>query len=327
MKYVRKCLKLVFVLLALMLVMLLGLRLAAVVRETKTADQAAPASGRFVATKQGRIFVTETGPPDGMPIVLVHGSGAWGGLWQETADRLARHGYRSIAIDLPPFGFSDRPLSRDYSRVAQAGRIVALVEAMRLPPVTIVGHSFGGGPAIEAVMRAPQLFDKAVLVDPALGIDTPVRALALPLRSQPVREIAMSAVVTNPLLTRTMLASLLYRKDRAAEPYITIVQQPLGRSETTTEVAAWLPFLMQADHHALSGQASSYRTLGVPLSVIWGDRDSVTPLDQLQRLRRASATVKIEVLKDVGHIPQVEDPAAFQAALLRLLTKAVKLPH
>ena len=82
-----------------------GARTAAVLRETQTAAQVAPSEGRFVDTAQGRIFVLEQGPADGVPVLLAHGTGAWAGLWQPVLEALAEKGYRAIAFDLPPFGF------------------------------------------------------------------------------------------------------------------------------------------------------------------------------------------------------------------------------
>ncbi len=298
---------------------IIGFRVAASFREGQTADAAAPATGRFVTTAKGRIFVSLTGPRQGKPVVLIHGSGAWGGLWTETSNALAKSGYRAIALDLPPFGFSDRPSSHDYSRVAQADRILALVDAMNLNKPIIVGHSFGGGPAIEAVMRAPDRFAKVILVDPALGIDAPISKPLLPLRSQVIREGLVATAITNPLLTKRMLQTLIYRKDRAIPAYVAILQQPLTRSGTTSAIAQWLPYLLQNDPHALSGHGASYKALQVPIAIIWGDKDTVTPLTQLKHLHGLVPTASVKLLHNTGHIPQVEDPDNFQNALLNAL--------
>jgi len=307
--------RLVAIVLIVAVLVLTAFRISALLRETQTADAAAPPSGNFVSTPMGRVFVSTTGPASGQPIVLIHGSGAWGGLWGETSAMLAAHGYRAIALDLPPFGFSDRPASQDYRRSTQARRILALVDAMHLERPIIVGHSFGGGPALEAAMMAPKRFGRVVLVDPALGIDSPITPLPLYLRSQTVRSTLVSAAITNPLLTKRMLQTLIHRKDRAVPKYVTVLQRPLAREGTTDAIAAWLPFLMQTDAASLSARSASYRRITLPLSIIWGDRDTVTPLDQLAQLRALVPGARIAVLRDTGHIPQVEDPAAFQAAL------------
>jgi pimeloyl-ACP methyl ester carboxylesterase len=318
---VRSVGRLIAIVCAVVFSVLIGLRIAASSRETQSADIAAPASGSFVATAMGRVFVSTAGPANGRPVILVHGSGAWGGLWGETSAMLAGRGYRAIALDLPPFGFSERPVSGDYRRSVQARRVLALADAMRLDRPIIVGHSFGGGPVLEAAMLAPARFGKVVLVDPALGIDAAVAPLPVYLRSQAVRSTLVSAAITNPLLTKQMLQTLIYRKDRALPGYVAVLQRPLGRTGTTDAIAAWLPFLVQTDPAALSAHSANYRRIALPLSIIWGDRDTVTPLDQLARLHALLPSARVALLKDVGHIPQVEDTTQFQAALLSSLTR------
>ena len=89
------------------------------VRETGLREELAPSSGHLVPTRSGGVFVQEKGPADGVPVVLFHGTAAWSELWRHTIDALAAGGFRVIALDLPPFGFSDRP--GNYTRRDQAG--------------------------------------------------------------------------------------------------------------------------------------------------------------------------------------------------------------
>jgi pimeloyl-ACP methyl ester carboxylesterase len=98
-----------------------------------------------VPTGSGGVFVQEKGPANGVPVVLFHGTAAWSELWRRTTDRLASAGFRVIALDLPPFGFSDRPGS--YTRQDQAARVSDVLRQMQIGPVIIVGHSFGAGAA------------------------------------------------------------------------------------------------------------------------------------------------------------------------------------
>jgi pimeloyl-ACP methyl ester carboxylesterase len=321
-KILRYALRVALIAVASAMIALVGFHFVALNRERLSADASAPRGGTFVATREGRIHAIVTGLATGKPVLLIHGTGAWGGLWQETADFLGQRGYRAIAVDLPPFGFSDRPTSRDYSRIAQARRIVAVAQAMKLDRPALVGHSFGGGPATEAAMLSPMTFSKLVLVDPALGIDAPQNEIPLLARPQLLRRLLVSATATNMLATRTLLKSLIYRKDRALPRYVTILEQPLPREGTTAAYADWLPILLTNDPSAASAHGRSYRSLQMPMALIWGDKDTVTPLDQLAKLRTAAPQASVQLLRDVGHIPQIEDPAAFQTALLSALEKA-----
>src|SRR5579871_1329623 len=77
-------------------------RVAAAWRETDEAAAAAPATGRFIPTRSGRVFIQEAGPADGVAVVLFHGTAAWSELWRETMAALAGAGFHAIAIDIPP---------------------------------------------------------------------------------------------------------------------------------------------------------------------------------------------------------------------------------
>src|SRR6266508_4822040 len=121
----------------------LGFRGAAAWRERFDAADVAPPTGHYVATRSGRIFLQEAGPRDGIAIVLFHGTAAWSELWRHTISRLASAGFRVIALDIPPFGFSDRPGS--YTRTDQAARVRDVLDELAIQTAIIVGHSFGAG--------------------------------------------------------------------------------------------------------------------------------------------------------------------------------------
>src|SRR5215218_4438280 len=94
----------VVALLIFILALLLVARGAAAFRERGATP---PAQTQRFATPTGAVAARVVGPRDGPPIVLVHGTAAWSGFWSKVADHLAERGWRVIAIDLPPFGWSD----------------------------------------------------------------------------------------------------------------------------------------------------------------------------------------------------------------------------
>src|SRR6266436_4587698 len=160
--------KTLLVLLALVMLAIASLRMAASMRETGTRAELAPPTGHLVPTGSGGVFVQEKGPADGVPVVLFHGTAAWSELWRRTVDALAAAGFHVIALDLPPFGFSDRPGT--YTRQDQAARVNDVLSRLQATPAIIVGHSFGAGAATELVMRYPARARALVLVDAALAL-------------------------------------------------------------------------------------------------------------------------------------------------------------
>jgi len=263
------------------------------------------------------MFLQEAGPPQGLPVVLFHGTAAWSELWRRTITALAASGFHVVALDLPPFGFSDRPGT--YTRAAQAARVNDALKQLGVAPAIIVGHSFGAGAATELAMRYPERARGLVLVDAALGLTSAPTATPAWLQPQWVREVLVSLTVTNPLMTRTLLQSLLARKDRALPEYIDILQRPMSLRGSTPALADWLLYFTGADTDALSTVRGSYSKLSGKAAILWGEQDSVTPLAQARVLKALLPNAVVVTLPGVGHIPQIEDPEAFNAAPLGLL--------
>jgi len=314
----------------LLLVVFLGgaCRMAAAWRESEGAEP--PADGRLVKTADGDIFVEARGPDGGAPVLFVHGTAAWSGFWLAVADELGRQGYRAVAIDLPPFGFSSRSAAGAYSRRDQAERIASLIAALGLDRPIIVGHSFGAGPVVEAAMRHRERFRGVVLVDGALGLPAegdaypPDRKLVRMLIEQPiVAEPLVAATMTNPWLTRRLLAGLLYKKEAASEAEADILRKPFSRAGATAAYARWLPSLLFADGAAMSAAPENYARLALPVALIWGRQDAVTPLAQGERLQRLVPGSTLDIIEGVGHIPHIEDEPAFLATLTKRLKEIV----
>ena len=209
-------------LLALIVLVLVGFRAAAVLRERATPEAAAPKTGKFIATPSGRMFVLDEGPRDGIPVVLIHGTAAWSEFWRGTIDELVEARYRVIALDLPPFGFSDRGPVESYTRAEQSRRIVGVLDGLSIDKAILVGHSFGAGATVETVIRNPDRIRGLVLVAAALGLPQegtriePPSPLLMGVLGLPVLpEAVISATATNPLVTRQLLATMIARKDAA----------------------------------------------------------------------------------------------------------------
>ncbi|MDI1262420.1 MAG: alpha/beta hydrolase [bacterium] len=308
------------VLLLLLIVVVIAFRMAASIRETGSRAELAPRSGHLVPTRSGGVFVQEKGPPDGIPVVLFHGTAAWSELWRRTSDALAAAGFHVIALDLPPFGFSDRPGS--YTRQDQAARVNDVLEALKARPAIIVGHSFGAGAATELVMRHPDRARALVLIDAALGLTAAPSDAPFVIQPKWIREILVSLSITNPAATTMLLKSLIAKKERATPEYVSILQWPLTQRDTTPDIADWLYYFLGADTGAMSVDRTAYAQVKIPVAILWGDKDNITPVEQALDLRTLlPPEPALTLLPGLGHIPQIEDPDMFNDALLKALRK------
>jgi pimeloyl-ACP methyl ester carboxylesterase len=284
---------------------------------TREDGSAVPQTSTLVLTSLGRVAVSLSGRENGPPILLIHGSAAWSGFWRDVSRHLAGRGWRVIAVDLPPFGYSDHDPGRRYDRIAQARRLSDVIARVAGGKAVVVGHSFGAGPATELALRRPDQVRRLVLVDAALGAFDPPpgkSGLERSTRVWPIGEGLTSATITNPYATGALLRSFIARKESAA-PWLETIRQPMSRAGTTSAYAAWLPTLFQRDDGAWSRSRARLRAIRIPVSIIWGDADTVTPPGQGREIARLTRAQHFRLLKQVGHIPHIEAPREFMAAL------------
>ncbi|HKN60246.1 MAG TPA: alpha/beta hydrolase [Candidatus Acidoferrales bacterium] len=308
-------------------------------RETKSAVEAAPVTGHFVAANDTEIYFQEAGSASGRAIVLIHGTGAWSEIWRETTTALADSGFHAIAIDVPPFGYSGKPAGvSEYSPHKQAGRIVALLDALHIERATIVGHSVGARPAVELCLDAPSRVDALVLVDPALGFASDsasdphfeqnhpswlVRAF---FGVKPLRNSVVATFGTNPLFIGTIFRSFVSRKESVTPERVEMLQRPLVVEGATRSYGDWLEYLVAAKDVSLVSDLANLRKLSAPTLVLWGSADTVTPLWQGQQLVGIIPDSKLMVMDNVGHIPYIENPEEFNRVLLGFLTRTPAHP-
>lgn len=300
-------------------------------REIHDVQQLAAGHGRWVRVDDAELYIREWGRPGAPTVLLTHGTGAWSGTWFALPDTLAAAGWRVVAVDLPPFGLSTTSDAgvADYTRRAQATRILQLVERLGAP-VTLVGHSFGAGPALEAAMQGGPAVRRLILVDPALGLgpdgESPHCEPGGPgmlLSDRAVRSGLVAATATWPGLTATMLRSFVHRKSVVDDALVPAYQTPFGRTAFSTGLGDWAAAFSQvACERAASLDPDAlgrWSATAAPVGLIWGEEDTITPIPQGRALLRWMPTARMTAIPGVGHIPHIEDPAAFAAQLLLVL--------
>ncbi len=289
-------------------------------------DVRAPARALFATSGGFTIHYLSFGPGDGVPVVIVPGTAAWSGFWQSAGEKIGAAGFHVFAVDLPPFGFSDRPAAGNYQRADQAERLAGFIDAMKLNRPFVLAHSFGAGAAMELALQRPALLKGLVLVDGALGLpaegeryapDSPIARVSLD--QAWIGNALVDVVMINPLLTRTLLAKLLHKTSAATEAQAAILREPYTLRGTSAAYAQWLPSLLFPDRSAKSADPANYAALTLPVALIWGEEDTVTPLAQAQRLLKILPHSTLDVIEGVGHIPHIEDEADFvRLAISRL---------
>ncbi|MES2465100.1 MAG: alpha/beta hydrolase [Armatimonadota bacterium] len=265
----------------------------------------------------------------GQTVVLLHGKNFSGEYWHETISLLSHNGYRVIVPDQIGFGKSSKPDDLAYSFDLLAANTVALLDELKVDRAAIVGHSMGGMLAVRFVRNYPERSTRLVLENP-IGLED-YRLAGVPPRT--------TAQLTEDELKQTVEGIRAYRKAyfvRWVPAYERFVEVP-ARMRLSGE------YPRAARSAALTGQMiyqqpvrHDFPKITVPTTLIIGQndrtaigRDRVTDpkakaaLGNYPELGRAAARdipgAKLVEIPDCGHIPHVEAPATFHAALLAAL--------
>lgn len=298
-------------------------------RQTGKRESLAPKGGEYVDAGDARIFMQRSGSRDAPAVVFLHGTGSWSETWRASMETAAKAGYQAIALDMPPFGYSIPPVSGEYDKQKQAARLRKALDNAGIRRAVFVAHSFGAAPLMEALLSNPDegRVQALVLVDAALGLDGPQAkgsdsALQAVLRWRWVSQPLAAGFLTKPEFTGTLLKSFVSEKDRATPAWQHIYQQPLALEGSYRHVAAWLPELLARRGHAASDTPAAYAGIRWPVTLVWGETDNITPLSQAENLQRLVPGAQLVRIPRAGHIPQIEEPELFQAALARILLAA-----
>ena len=309
------------------LAVLIIFRIATSIRESKTVLDAAPVNGHFINTSLGQIYIQETGPSDGPAIVFIHGFGAWSQTWQPAMQAASVLGYHAIALDIPPFGFSEKPNANAFTRSDQAKRIKEVLDSLNIKSAVFVGHSVGGRATMEAVLENPKYVKALILVDPALGFDSsnkftqnnPSLLIKTLFALRPVRNILISSTATNPLFTKTLFGTFVADKNILTKDILKIYQTPFVVKDSTNKLGDFLKIFVEGQDNSLSTDSANYKQVKVPTLLIWGEKDTVTPLWQSQNLNSLIAGSKLITLPGIGHVPQIENPQSFNETVTQFL--------
>jgi haloalkane dehalogenase len=268
-----------------------------------------PWAPQRVALAEGGLHYVREGA--GPRVVLVHGTPTWSYEWRHVIRALSPS-HEVVAVDHLGFGRSDRPADADYSPEAHAARFGRAMATLAPDgPVTLVVHDFGGPIALDWALAHVERLTRVVVVNSWMW----------PLDDDPA--MARAARIAGSGLSR-----LLYRHANASLRLL--MPSAYGtRARLTREIhAQYLAPFADADSRervlfalakSLTGSSSFYASLWsrrdrlarVPVSMLWGMRDSALKPALLERWREAVPHATVRTFADAGHWPHEEVPGAF----------------
>ncbi|MBA2530199.1 MAG: alpha/beta fold hydrolase [Euzebyales bacterium] len=241
---------------------------------------------------------------EGPPVVLVHGLGGTLHAWYGVTENLALH-HHVVALDLRGHGRSDG--SNAALTVPQlAGDVEALIGALELPAVTLVGHSLGTLAAQHLAANLPEAVDNLVLVGGISHFEPPANEVYLK-RAEIVEADGMDALVDE------WVPGALAPRTRAKLPQLEgLLREMFLRNDPSSYAKAC---------RALAKAPSIDRErIGQPTLLLVGDHDRSTPIAMTEELHRDIPVSQVRVIPSAAHWVALEQPDAIAAAILEFLT-------
>lgn len=275
----------------------------------------------FIEVDGRRTRVRVDGDPDRAPVLLVHGIGRSLEDWAPQHERLAQN-HRVISLDVPGFGFSDRPQEAITLAVLARGVSRTLDELGETRPVHIVGNSLGGAIAQQMLASQPDRVASMALINSAgFGAEvTPLlRMLTVPVLGElTVRKpTRLNAVLLERLIHADKAVATKERIDHAHA----VSRQPHAGAvlrETTLSLGTPRGVKAQWRRDLAAAVAANPR----PTLIMWGSKDRVLPAHHIREAQRVYPHAEVHLLSGVGHMPQIECPTRFADRLLPFLARA-----
>jgi pimeloyl-ACP methyl ester carboxylesterase len=263
---------------------------------------------------------------DGPLVVLIHGITGRSAQWEPAIENLSGS-FTLLAPDLLGHGESAKPRG-DYSLGAYASAVRDIMVALGHERATIVGHSLGGGIAMQFAYQFPELTERLVLVSsgglgrevhPLLRASTlPGSELVLPLITH-ARVLALGEAVGRAIgFLRLQLGADIAE---VASGYAS-----LGEPEARAAFIATMRAVLDAGGQRVSALDRLYLAEVMPTLIVWGDRDPIIPADHGRGAHEAMPGSRFEVLDDVGHFPQLERPLEF-SRLMKEFVRGTEPAH
>jgi pimeloyl-ACP methyl ester carboxylesterase len=250
------------------------------------------------------------------PVVLfIHGVLGSQRQWAHLVDKMDDN-HRVLVPDLFGHGDSAKPIG-DYSLSAHAAAMRDLLDHLGAERVTLVGHSLGGGIAMQFFYLFPERVDRLVLVSSGgLGreVNLLLRSATLPGAAQ-VLSVLASGPVTSRVEALGRGASKVGWQPGADVGAIWRGFSSLGDRESRRAFLATTRAVIDIGGQSISAHDHLEGALPIPTLIVWGSKDRMIPASHARRVAQALPDCQVEIFEGAGHFPHLDDPDRFARVL------------
>jgi pimeloyl-ACP methyl ester carboxylesterase len=252
---------------------------------------------------------------DGPVVLFIHGILGSQQQWSHLVDQMDDD-HRVVLPDLFGHGESAKPLG-DYSLSSHAATMRDLLDHLGVDRVTLVGHSLGGGIAMQFFYLFPERVDRLVLVSSGgLGreVNVALRSATLPGAAQ-----VLSVVASAPVLSRVealgRVASKVGWRPSADLAAVWKGFSSLGDRESRQAFLATTRAVIDIGGQSISAHDHLGGSLPIPTLIVWGSRDHMIPASHALSVEQSLPDCRVEIFEGAGHFPHLDDPDRFARVL------------
>ncbi|MED3835631.1 alpha/beta hydrolase [Peribacillus frigoritolerans] len=243
---------------------------------------------------------------NGEPLVLLHGMSNNSQSWKEQIQELKEH-YTVIAWDAPGYGKSSDP-AEEYRHFKEFARILnGMLDQLKLEKIHLLGHSMGAAIAIEYCSLYPNKVNKLILADSTRG-----------------------AAALSPEENETKLKNRLFSIENLstkeiAEKRIQALLSPHASENVHARVKEIMTQIRPAGYRSVAyslyhlNQMSMLSHIAVPVLVICGELDTVTPIKESEAIHEKLINSRLVIIPEGGHLCYQENPRKFNSSILEFL--------
>jgi pimeloyl-ACP methyl ester carboxylesterase len=251
----------------------------------------------------------------GPALLFIHGLTGSQRNWAHLVDALD-HDHRVLAPDLFGHGASAKVIG-DYSLGAHAATLRDLLDMLGIDRVTLIGHSFGGGIAMQFSYLFPERVERLVLVDSG-GMGRDVSAL-LRAATLPGAELVLPVITSSWVRGRVEAAArILTRGGWQASPETTEIWRgftSLADTDTRRAFLATTRAVIDPGGQTVTAHDHLPMAIQIPTLVVWGTKDRMIPAWHATTAHQAIAGSRVELFVGAGHFPHLDDPERFAEVL------------
>ena len=256
----------------------------------------------------------------GPVLLLIHGMAGTCANWESVIEPLAIN-HTVIAPDFPGHGAS-APGGGDYSLGSLASALRDLMLTLGHERATLVGHSLGGGVAMQFTYQFPEMVERLVLVSSGgLGPDVSplLRAAALPGAELFISATASVGSKIGSAIGRGL--NLVGLRPNADLTEVTRGYATLTDPDRRKAFVATLRSVVGMEGQRVAALDKLYLAEALPLLIVWGENDPIIPVEHAREAHAQLPSSHLEIFEDTGHVPQMERPGRFIAVLERFLAE------